>query len=135
MPTTDIRADTYWNDTGIHLIAGARYRFSVVPGVGETLKDASFTARSIAGEDWTSVAHKTGELFHGKRVDDARWFALIGTIDKEHPFVITDGGAFTAPASGHLVCYFNDVQVPVFYKNNSGWIRLDVEQVGNTDRA
>jgi len=65
MPTADIFADRYWNETGIHLVAGCRYKFSVVSGVGATLKDASFTARSIAGEDWTSLPHKTAELFNG----------------------------------------------------------------------
>ena len=45
MPTADIFAGRYWNETGIHLVAGSRYKFSVVSGVGATLKDASFTAR------------------------------------------------------------------------------------------
>ena len=67
MPTADIFAGRYWNETGIHLVAGSRYKFSVVSGVGATLKDASFTARSIAGEDWKSLPHKTAELFNGKR--------------------------------------------------------------------
>jgi hypothetical protein len=132
MPTADISTERYWNETGIQLIAGCRYTFSVVPGVGATLKDASFTARSIAGEDWKSLPHKTAELFHGKRMDDARWFALIGTIDKEHPFVIADGGELSAPADGQLVCYFNDVQLEKFYENNKGWVRLRVERTENT---
>jgi hypothetical protein len=93
------------------------------------VEDASFTARSIAGEDWSSVPHKIAELVHGKRVDEARWFALIATIDKAHPFVVVDGGEVTAPADGQLVCYFNDVQNPWFYKNNDGWVRLEVEPV------
>ena len=129
MPTADIFADRYWNETGIQLVAGSRYKFSVVSGVGATLKDASFTARSIAGEDWKSLPHKTAELFNGKRVDDARWFALIGTVGKEHPFVIPDGGEHTVAADGQLVCYFNDVQLEKFYENNEGWIRLLVERI------
>jgi hypothetical protein len=127
--TQPIRADQYWNDTGVRLEKETQYRMTVVAGTGEPLRDASFEARSIEGEDWHSLAHKTGQLVHGKRVDDAKWFALIGTIDKEHPWVITDGGIVTAPASGSLVCFFNDVQLAVFYKNNSGWVALDVEQV------
>ena len=127
--TQPIHADRYWNETGMHLVKGAQYRMTVVPGLGEPLKDASFTARSIAGEDWQSLPHKTASLVHGKRKDDARWFALIGTVDKEHPWVIVDGGIVTAPADGPLMCYFNDVQLEVFYRNNSGWVVLDVEQV------
>jgi hypothetical protein len=129
MATTDVFAGHYWNETGIRLVAGGRYRIRVVPGVGAPLQDASFTARSIAGEDWTSVPHKIAELVHGKRLDTARWFALIATIDKAYAFIVTDGGEVTAPADGQLVCYFNDVQNPLFYKNNSGWVRLAVEPV------
>ena len=125
--TQPIRADRYWNDTGVDLIARTRYRLTVVPNVREPLRDASFLARSIAGEDWDSLPHKTAELFRGKRVDDARWFALIATIDRTHPWIVTDGGIFTAPASGRLTCFFNDVQLEVFYRNNSGWVVLDVE--------
>ncbi len=122
-------ANAYWNRTGVLLRAGVRYRITVVPGQGEPLHDAQYTARSIAGEKWTSLAHKTASLFHGKRKDDANWFALIGTLDQQKPWIIRDGKVFTAPASGQLLCYFNDVQMERFYKNNSGWVLLDVEQV------
>ena len=125
--TQPIRADWYWNDTGVDLVEKTRYRFAVVPDVGEPLRDASFVARGIAGEDWDSLPHKTAELFRGRRVDDARWFALIGTIDRKHSWIITDGGIVTAQASGRLICFFNDVQLEIFYRNNSGWVVLDVE--------
>ena len=117
----------YWNDTGVDLVEKTRYRLAVVPSLGEPLRDAHFMARSIAGEEWDSLPHKTAEALRGKRVDDARWFALIGTIDRRHPWVITDGGIATPPVSGRLVCFFNDVQLEIFYKNNSGWVALDVE--------
>ena len=129
MRTLPILADRYWNDTGIRLEENAQYRMSVVPDAGTPLHDASFKAKSIAGEDWTSAPHEAAELVRGKRVDDARWFALIGTVDKKHPWVITDGGVVTAPASGRLVCFFNDVQLEVFYKNNGGSVVLEIEDV------
>ena len=69
----------------VHLTKDASYRMTVMVGTGAPLRDASFDARSIEGEDWHSLAHKTAELVHGKRVDQAKWFALIGTIDREHP--------------------------------------------------
>jgi len=125
--TNPIRADQFWNDTGVDLVEGAAYRFSVAPGVGEPLMDASYPARSIEGEDWESLPHRTAALLHGKRMNDAKWFALIGTVDRKHPWVIQDGGLVTAPASGRLVCYFNDVQMDVFYKNNKGWVALEIE--------
>jgi len=127
--TEQIHADRYWNDTGVNLRQGTRYRFTVVPGIGAPLRDASYEAPSIDGVDWQSVAHKTADLFHGKRVDDARWFALIGTVDKQHPWVMSDGGIITAPASGRLICFFNDVQLELFYRNNRGWVMLDVDDV------
>jgi hypothetical protein len=128
--TNPIRADQFWNDTGVDLIEGASYRLSVAPGLGEPLRDASFEARSIDGEDWQSLAHKSAELLHGKRVDDAKWFALIGTVDKRHPWVLRDKSRFTAPASGRLYCFFNDVQLELFYRNNSGWVVLEIDPVG-----
>jgi hypothetical protein len=129
MRTQRIRANEYWNDTGVQLKAEARYRLSVVPGAGEPLFDATFKARTIEGEDWKNVLHRTAELFRGKRVDDAKWFALIGTVDKQHPWVIADGAIVTAPASGTLFCYFNDVQFEKFYENNKGSVVLEVEEV------
>ena len=133
--TQPIHADRYWNDTGVDLTQGALYRFSVVPGMGAPLRDASFAAGSIEGEDWQSLPHKTADLFHGKRVDDAKWFALIGTIEKKHPWVMTDGGIVTAPASGRLMCFFNDVQLELFYRNNSGWVVLDVDEVSRSSET
>lgn len=126
--TLPIHAARYWNDTGIHLSKGVQYRMTVVASVGEPLHDASFVAHSIAGEDWQSLPHKAATLVHGKRMDEAKWFALIGTVDKGQPWVIVDGAVVTAPADGALVCYFNDVQIELFYRNNSGWIVLDVER-------
>lgn len=129
MRTQPIYANQYWTDTGLDLVANERYRVSVAPDVGEALRDASFEANGIAGEDWQSLPHKTAELVRGKRVDDARWFALIGTVDKKHPWVITERGVFTAPASGRLFCFFNDVEWEIFYRNNHGWVVLEVERM------
>jgi len=127
--TNQIHARQYWNDTGVDLLEGRSYRLSVVPELGKTLKDANFVAGGIAGEDWNSLAHKTAEFLHGKRMDKAKWFALIGTIDKRLPWIITDGSIVTAPASGRLFCYVNDVSFEAFYQNNDGWVVLDVEPV------
>jgi WD40 repeat protein/acylphosphatase len=133
--TAPIHAAQYWNDTGIQMVEGRQYRLTVVQGTGAPLRDANFIARSIEGEDWDSLAHKTAQLLQGKRVDDAKWLALIGTIDGKHPWKITDGGIVTAPASGALRCFFNDVQLPAFYKNNSGWVELDVEELSTPEAA
>jgi hypothetical protein len=129
--TQPIHANQYWNDTGVDLIAHTRYRLTVMPHVGEALKDAKYEAKSIAGEDWNSLPYKIGEILHLKRMDEARWFALIGTIDRSHAWIVTDGEIVTAPASGRLICYFNDVEYEGRYKNNSGWVVLDVDAIAD----
>lgn len=125
--TRRIHAARYWNETGVCLRKDTPYRLRLIRGVGEPLRDASYVARGIEGEDWDSFAHRSAALIHGKRMDDARWFALIGTVDREHPWAITDGTVFTVPTSGQLVCYFNDVQLEWFYGNNAGWVVLELE--------
>ena len=126
MRTSPIFANCYWNDTGIILSAGQRYRVCVVPNLGEPLMDASNHARTISGEKWESAPYKAAELLRGKRKGDAPWFALIGTIDQRLPWVISDDSEFTASENGRLVCYLNDVRFEHFYKNNAGWVVLDV---------
>lgn len=127
--TQRIYAKQYWNPTGVFLRPNVNYRVRVVPDVGEPLRDASYVAASIAGENWTSVAHKSASLLHGKRMDSALWFALIGTVEKTNPWIIQDGGQFSVPVGGQLICYFNDVQIEWFYENNSGWVVLEIEPV------
>lgn len=127
--TQRIYAREYWNKTGVLLQSGVTYRASVVRDVGEPLRDGNSTAEGIDGAEWNTVAHKTASLLHGKRKDDAKWFALIGTVDKNHAWVMKDGREFTVPISGQLICYFNDVQIEWFYENNSGWIELEIEQL------
>ena len=50
-------------------------------------------------------------------------------IERRYLVDLADGGIFTAPAAGRLLCFFNDVQVKLFYTNNKGWVVLDVEEV------
>jgi hypothetical protein len=127
--TQRIRARDYWNATGVFLRAGVQYRARVVPGVGEPLRDKDQLSHTIAGEDWNGFTYRTAAILHGKRKNDAKWFALIGTVDQDHPWAITDGGIFTVPIGGQLLCYFNDLLVELEYRDNSGWVLLDVEEV------
>ena len=127
--TQRIYANQYWNETAVFLRPDRRYHVRVVPNLGEPLRDADFTAASIAGEDWDSIAHRAASLLHGKRNDTAKWFALIGTVDKKFPWIIADNSEFTVPVGGQLLCYFNDVQIEWFYENNSGWVVLELEEI------
>lgn len=127
--TERIYANQYWNRTGIYLRPNVTYEVRVVPGTGEPLRDAEFLSRGIEGEEWNSIAHRTSSQIHGKRNDDAKWFALIATVDKKHPKVVKDGMQFKVPVGGQLLCYFNDVQIEWFYENNSGWVVLEIREV------
>ena len=126
--TKPIYANQFWNETGVFLRAHTPYHITVLPGVGEPLRDANYFSPSIEGVEWDSLAHTSAAIMHGKRKDDANWFALIGTIDKKVPWIIKPDSEFIAPVSGQLLCYFNDVQLKAFYTNNSGWIVLKISE-------
>jgi uncharacterized protein (DUF2235 family) len=127
--TQRIYARNYWNETGVYVRKDLQYRVRLVQGIGEPLRDDKRLAGSINGEDWTGFTYKTAELLHGKRNTKAKWFALVGTVDKEHAWPITDGDVFTPKVSGQLVCYFNDIQVELEYRDNSGWVVLEIDEV------
>ncbi len=108
-----------WNDAGVDLIAGRRYRYSA-------------TGR---WKDWFIRCDTDGysNLFmdlYGwiKRTPSARWFQLIGAVDKHPAYIVKLGtsGTFTAPASGRLWAYANDA--PFAYGNNSGSVELSVRE-------
>lgn len=127
--TQRIYACQYWNATGVLLNREQRYRLKVVEGVGEPLRDAKYLSPTIDGLEWNSTPHKAGALLKSKRKDDAKWFALIGTVDKKNPWIVKDGAEFIAQATGQLYCYFNDVQFEPYYRNNSGWIVMELESI------
>ena len=64
-----------------------------------------------------------------RRVPDAKWFALICTLDrrKTEYFVIGTGRVYQPPDDGELVCFANDVCC--MYWNNWGSIRLRISRV------
>lgn len=134
--TARIYAKEYWNRTGVFLTPGVTYEVNVVPNLGEPLIDKrpEFTAHSISGADWDSVAHKSFGAVPGKRYKDAKWFELIGTVDEKYPFVVKDGGKFVVDVPGELVCYFNDVRLKWLYLNNSGWRVLDVTRTASSQQ-
>jgi hypothetical protein len=120
-----IEAAKKWNATGIHLNKGTRYRISLASPID--VRAASIRVMTLQG--WPScwqrvVFFPLALLFRRRRFDP--WFALIGSVDKKRGFRIREDAAeVTAPATGELFCYFNDV--PFFYKNNDGTIRISVD--------
>lgn len=122
--TAPIYAKNEWNDTGAILEKGKTYRISSL-SIIEPLKDENWESRSIYGEDWQGFWHK---LFSkAKRNKGANWFALVGTVDKKHPWTFQYETNFIAPESGMLTCYFNDV--PMMYWNNSGKVTLNIQKI------
>jgi|EndMetStandDraft_7_1072992.scaffolds.fasta_scaffold00319_4 hypothetical protein len=59
-----------------------------------------------------------------KRAPKEKWFALIGALDKdeETAFLIGSAKPWTAPKSGELWCFANDM--PSKYRNNKGAITV-----------
>lgn len=119
----DIPAKEPWCSTPVMLIAGERYFFRA----SGTWVDWKQTHDA----NGAAVAHLKPFLpFLRCRAQDATWFTLIGSIEKNPQsfFAIGDGLrwpiGWVAPASGQLRCFANDVR-PMYF-NNRGAISLQV---------
>jgi len=121
-----INARKTWNETPFELKVGSTYRFTV----------------SGTWKDWTTPCDARGydsdklRLFEPlRRVRGAKWFSLIGALDKETETcfdigrLIESGGTYTAQRAGRLFCFANDVSF--MYWNNCGSIELNITEVGN----
>jgi hypothetical protein len=114
----DVDARLYWKDTELDVRAG----------------DVLIVA---ASGQWTDLTYTCGpggypapaymRLFDGlRRCPQARWFELVGCVGKDlkNSFPIGERRTVTAPASGRLYLYANDV--PGFYWNNRGSLSVSV---------
>jgi len=121
--TCSINSHKHWNDTSIVLEAGHAYCL-IVPGHQKW-------------QDWGICSGPDGYcrrklwLFEfWRRMPQAHWFALVGSVDKKKDarFVIGSGLAIYYPSrTGRLFCYANDVYG--FYWNNSGTVTLSVYEL------
>ncbi|BBP70289.1 hypothetical protein PHLH6_22930 [Pseudomonas sp. Seg1] len=121
--TVDIQANDPWCPTPVMLIAGERYFFRA-SGVW-------LDWRQIHDPNGAAVAHlKPFERLLRCKAQDATWFTLIGSIDKnpQSLFAIGDGlrwpVGWVATTSGQLRCFANDVR-PMYF-NNHGAISLQI---------
>ena len=109
------------NATPLWVQQGERHRF-VASG---TWYDASIRT-GPAGYPSRSLGFRLVAPF--RRVRNANWFALIGSIHQKGPaFVIGDGAEIVMLADGLLYCFANDL--PSFYFNNSGHIQVVVTRL------
>jgi hypothetical protein len=115
----DVAARPRWTATGVVLVCGGRYRASAEGGW-----DDRQVRTDAAGYASPNLLFRLLERF--RRHPRARWFALVGTVDRRRATRVVLGtvAEFTAPATGELVCYANDL-LPMLF-NNSGSVRLTV---------
>lgn len=118
-PLIPVSACNPWNDSGIDLAVGATYSFTAT---GQW-KDASI--------EWGPDGYESTPLLklfeRLRRVPDARYFKLIGTIGRSLDSVIVIGSSlpdFAPTRPGRLYCFANDVRI--MYWNNSGDVQLKI---------
>ena len=119
-----IHAKQFWNHTGILLEAGISYRFAA-EGVWI---DWNINYGPDGGGSGSNLLLIVSEKLRRRPNDN--WFALIGGFgeDESSTFLIgSSNSGFTAPRSGELTCFANDV--PVAYFNNKGSVTLTVEPI------
>ena len=116
-----IYADQVWNSTGIELLESCSY--SLETEAEAVWKDWFISTGPDGFTKWY-LRWSAGK----KRMKDENWFALIGTLNKEMPFLIGKGlQELRPPITGELVCYANDILS--FYGNNSGSLALKVTRL------
>lgn len=119
-----VKAHCRWNETGVILQRGCRYDFRIVE-VHDWMD--WFIRSGPEGYKSENLLMRSSEYF--RRIPDAPWFALIGTIKKNllHSFKIGSGLiGFEPPISGPLYCFANDV--PFMYFNNRGELQVVVNR-------
>ena len=121
IPRAMIVASADWNDTGIDLIAGARYSMTAMG----TWHDRQFRAgpEGVPPQNW--VQRIFSPLL---RFPNGHYMTLIGCIDQDmgSAFAIGANANYKATRNGRLWCFANDVRFA--YGNNSGAIELIVDR-------
>jgi hypothetical protein len=118
--TDPIPSNVHASATGVELEKGGAYQFVVVEVDG--WQDGHVPCDAAGHDIWYL------RLFRFKRrVPDANWLALIGTIDGEDPFVIGMRADYTPSRTGQLICFANDAGFA--YGNNKGTVKLKVTRL------
>jgi len=117
-----IDARPAWVDTGLLIVPGTTYLFTA----SGRWKDARIETDADGYPSANIFQQATERL---RRVPEARWFALIGAVDRQPStqFVIGSRATFRAATGGQLTCFANDLRW--FYFNNSGSVTLTMEVV------
>ncbi|MCE7956545.1 hypothetical protein FBQ97_02315 [Acidobacteria bacterium ACD] len=112
-----------WNRTFVQVGPGEQYRLDVIP------PDQIWT-------DWWEPSTAAGfsrprlRVFERwRRVPDANWFALIGSVGQTlaGAFLIGTGASVTVATAGELHCFANDISW--MYWNNKGSLVLTIRRL------
>lgn len=113
--TVTIFAKQRWNDTGVEVENGETY---LLEAAGKW-RDLVITTDADGYSNWYMW------LFNRfKRFKQAKWFTLIGCINKSGDFIIGKTTKKNFKESGKLYCYANDGWC--FYSNNFGSLELTI---------
>jgi len=126
----EVLAKSKFNWSGVGLLKGATYTFSVAEG--DTWKDASIDCGPGGWKSEDLPWYKEGVIKFAerfRRLPDANWFALIGALGDEDNelFLIEDGKTpYTAPRTADLYLFANDM--PSKYGNNMGSLIVTIKR-------
>jgi uncharacterized protein (DUF2235 family) len=128
-----VRAADQYNWSGVRLEKGRTYRFDI--DAQQRWQDDEI---SCGPSGWTSdqlpwyKEHIVRAFEDKRRVPDANWFELIGSLDDDDDFFrIGAGGAdglYTATRDAELYAFANDLKTR--YDNNEGQLEVKITRTG-----
>jgi hypothetical protein len=134
-----VKAEEKWNKTGIVLEKGKTYKFEArgkwVDKDYETDANGFTTKEYITQHPSELTRILMGFFEKFRRVPQANWFALIGTIGKttKTHFIIGTERTYKAVEDVELFCFANDVSFA--YGNNKGELELEVIKIEDSDNS
>ena len=125
---TKIFAREKWNDAQIELEKDKKYEY-LATGIWIDW----FIPCNADG--FIQPINSVADLIFGrnsKRNPSAKWFQLVGVINKNNNYTVElgAGGTFVAKENGKLWVYANDVDFA--YGNNFGYIELTIKLIENS---
>ena len=133
-----VRAPERFNWSGVRLIGGGHYAFTLAQGQKWTDRDIVCGPEGWRSETLPWLKERVANAVESRRrCPQANWFELIGAIgeDDKRLFRIGRGGSeatYRAPRSGDLYAFANDL--PGLYGNNRGELEATVKRVAGPGR-
>ena len=129
--TVDVAARRYWNNTGLHVTAGQRYRLAAHGTWVDFYLPCDTDGYPTPGWlKWGPLDLPARIVQRLRRVPEGNWFVLVGAVRVGRAcqyFVTGSGREVSMPTSGQLAFFANDV--PGFYWNNLGSIQLEITRL------